>query len=48
LFRYGQGIIDLDAEISDSAFYLGVAEQKLHGSQVACTSIDQGRLGSPK
>jgi hypothetical protein len=35
LFCYGQGIIDLDAEVSDGAFDLGVSEQKLHGSQVA-------------
>ena len=27
LFRDGQGVIDLDAEIPDGALYLGVAEQ---------------------
>jgi hypothetical protein len=32
LFRYRQGIIYLDAEVSNSAFDLGVAEQELHGS----------------
>jgi hypothetical protein len=32
LFRYGKGVIDLNAEISDGALDLGVAEQKLHGS----------------
>ena len=32
LFRYCKGIIYLDAEVSDSAFDLGVAEQELHGS----------------
>jgi hypothetical protein len=40
LFRYGQGIIDFNAEISDGAFYLGMAEQKLHRSQIARTSVD--------
>jgi hypothetical protein len=32
LFGYRKGIIYLDAEVSDSAFNLGVAEQELHGS----------------
>ena len=31
LFRYGKGIIDLDAEVPDGAFDLGMAEQQLHG-----------------
>jgi hypothetical protein len=31
LFRYGEGIIDLDTEVPDSAFDLGVTEQELHG-----------------
>jgi hypothetical protein len=41
LFRYCQGVIHLDAEISDSAFYFRVAEQELHGSQVAGSSVDE-------
>jgi hypothetical protein len=45
LFCYGQGVIDLDAEVSDGAFDLGVAEQKLHGPQVACAPVDQGGFG---
>jgi hypothetical protein len=44
LFRYGKRVIDLNAEISDGALDLGVAEQKLHGSQIASPTIDQGRL----
>jgi len=32
LFRYREGIIDLDPEIPDGAFDFGVAEQELHGS----------------
>jgi hypothetical protein len=31
LFRYCQGVIDLNAKIPDSAFDLGVSEQKLNG-----------------
>jgi hypothetical protein len=30
LFCYGQGVIDLDTEVSDGAFDLGVAERELH------------------
>jgi hypothetical protein len=45
LFRYGEGIIDLDTEVPDSAFDLGITEQELHGSQITSTPVDQGRLG---
>jgi hypothetical protein len=48
LLCYGKGIIDLDAEVPDSAFDLSVAEQELHRSQVASAPVDQGRLGSPQ
>ena len=34
LLRYCKSIIYIDAEIPDSALYLRVAEQKLHGSQI--------------
>lgn len=30
LFSYGEGVIDLDAEITDRALDLGMPEQKLH------------------
>jgi hypothetical protein len=46
LFRNGKGVIDLDAEVSDGALDLGMAEQKLHGPQISSASVDQGRLGS--
>ena len=45
LFRYGEGIIDLDAKVPDGAFDLCVPEQQLNGAQIAGTPIDQGRLG---
>jgi hypothetical protein len=44
LFRYGKGIVDLDAKISDGAFDPCVTEQKLHGSQITGTPVDQGCL----
>lgn len=44
LFRYGKGVIDFDAESSDSAFELYVPERELHSAQIACTPVDQGRL----
>jgi hypothetical protein len=40
LFRYCQGVIDLDAQVSDRAFDLGVSKQELHGSQIARAPID--------
>src|SRR6266851_4578562 len=42
LFRYCQGVIDLNAEISDRAFDLGMPEQELDGPEIACAPIDQG------
>jgi hypothetical protein len=45
LFRYGKGIIDLDSEVPDSTFDLGVTEQELHGPQITSTSVNQGCLG---
>jgi hypothetical protein len=45
LFRYGKGIIDLDAKVPDGAFDLPVPEQELHRAEIAGTPVDQGRLG---
>ena len=42
LFRYCQGVIDLDAEIPDGAFDLGMPEQELDSPEIARPSIDQG------
>ena len=42
LFRYRQGVIDLDAEIPDRAFDLGMSEQELDGPEITRPSIDQG------
>src|ERR1700722_6075724 len=42
LFRYCQGVIDLDAKIPDRAFDLGMPQQELDGPEISCPSIDQG------
>jgi hypothetical protein len=34
LFRYRQGIVDLYAEVANSALDFGVAKQQLHSSQI--------------
>jgi hypothetical protein len=46
LFRYCQGVIYFDAQISDGAFDLGVPEQKLDRPEIPCAPIDQGRFGA--
>jgi hypothetical protein len=46
LFGYCEGVIDLDAEISDGAFDLGMPEQELDSPEIARPSIDQGGLGA--
>jgi hypothetical protein len=49
LLRNSEGIIDIDAEIPDSALYLGVAEKKLHGSQIpSAAAVDLRRFSSPQ
>jgi hypothetical protein len=44
LFRYCQGIIYLDTQISYRAFDLGMAKQKLDSPKIACAPVDQGSL----
>ena len=43
-----QRVIYLDAEVPDCALDLGVAEQNLHGAEIACFSVDECGLGSPQ
>jgi len=45
LFRDGQGIVDLDAKITDRAFELGVAQKKLDRSQIPRPLVNKGCLG---
>jgi hypothetical protein len=42
LFRYCEGIIYFNAEISDRAFDLCMSEQKLDGPEIASPPVDQG------
>jgi hypothetical protein len=46
LFRYGECVVYLDPEITDSALDLRVAEQELDSPKVAGASVDQCRFGS--
>jgi hypothetical protein len=45
LLRNLQSIIHLDAEVSDRAFQLGMAEQQLNGPQVLRALVDRRGLG---
>jgi hypothetical protein len=47
LLRNFQRIIDLNAEVANGAFELGMAEQKLHGGQILRAFIDQCGLSAP-
>jgi len=42
LFRYCQGVIYFDAQVSDRAFDLGMPKQKLNGPKISCPPVDQG------
>src|SRR5579859_7547752 len=48
LFRYCQCVIDLNAQIPDRAFDLGMAGQKLDGPEISRPSIDQGGFCAAK
>jgi len=48
LFGNRERVVNLDAEISDRAFDLGVAEQELDGSQIPRAAVDQRCLGPPQ
>ena len=48
--RFGerQCVVDIDPEISNRVFNLGVPEQYLNSAKVACRLVDQGGFGAPK
>src|SRR5690242_5572427 len=48
LFRYRERVIDLNAEVANRTFDLGVTEQELHRPQIAGAPMDQGRLRAPQ
>jgi hypothetical protein len=41
-----ESVLDIDAEVANRALDLRMAEQDLHGTQVTCLLVDDGRLGS--
>jgi hypothetical protein len=43
-----QGIVHLDAEVTDRAFQLGMSEKQLDPVQVLSPAVDQSRLRPPK
>lgn len=46
LLRDRQSVLDLDAEVPDGAFQLGMPEQELDCTDVARTAVDQRCLGT--
>jgi hypothetical protein len=48
LFGDGERVVDLDAEVSDRALHLSVAEEQLYRAKVPGAPVDQSRLGSPQ
>jgi hypothetical protein len=46
LLSNGESIINLNAKIPSGTLYLAMAKQELDRSQIAGTSVDQGRFGS--
>ena len=44
LFRYCKGVIDLDAEIPNRAFDLGMPQQELDSPEIARPPIDERRF----
>jgi len=40
LFRYCQCVLDLNAQIPDRAFDLGVSKQKLNGPEIASPPVN--------
>ena len=48
LFGNSEGIINLNAEISDGTFYLRMAEKQLNRPEISGPPVYQCRLGSPQ
>ena len=46
LFRDLKRVVDLDTEVANSTFNFGVAQQKLHRSQISSAAVDQCRFCS--
>ena len=48
LFRDDQSVVNIDAQVSHRALYLGVSKQKLNGAQIAGAAVDHGCLCPPQ
>ena len=48
LFGNSEGVVDLDAEVSDSTFHLRMPEEQLNRPVIASTPVYQCRHGSPQ
>jgi hypothetical protein len=48
LLRNGEGVVYVDAKIPYSALYLGMAKQKLNGSQIPGSAVDERRFSPPQ
>jgi hypothetical protein len=48
LFGNSERVINLDAEVSDGAFYLRMAEKQLNRPEISGPPVYQCRLGSPQ
>src|ERR1700680_3506903 len=46
LFRDSESVVDLNPEITDSAFDLAVTQEQLHCPQITSAAVDECRLGS--
>ena len=48
MLRDLQSIVDLDPEIPDGGFELGMAEDELNGPEIPCPPIYQRRFRAPR
>jgi len=46
LLGYGECIINFDTAIGNRSFNFGMAQKQLDGSEIACSAINERRLGS--
>jgi hypothetical protein len=48
LLRYGESVVNIDAQISHRALNLRVPKKELDRTQIACAAVDQRCLCPPK
>ena len=47
LFRNQKGVVDINPQIPNCAFNLGVTQQELDGPEITCSPVDHSGFGSP-